>query len=271
MATIQGLYVYPVKSARAISLARTTIGPAGLAWDRHWMVVDAAGTFLTQRVAPRLACIVPALEAKELVLRAPGLPPLAVPLAGAGAEVPVRVWKHVGTALDAGPAAAEWLTGVLGQPVRLVRVSPAHARVADPAYTGPTRAPVAFPDGFPVLVCNRASLEALNAQLPQPVPMDRFRPNVVLEGLPPWAEDRIATLQIGAVTLRLVKPCARCVIPSLDQITGERSTDPTPVLQRLRFDRELRGVTFGENAVLAAGDGATLERGSGCAVTYESP
>jgi uncharacterized protein YcbX len=182
----------------------------------------------------------------------------------------VRVWKHVGTALDAGAAAAEWLTAALGQPVRLVRVSPAHARVADPAYAGPTRAPVAFPDAYPVLVCNVASLEAINAQLPQPVPMDRFRPNLVLEGLPPWAEDRIATLQIGAATLRLVKPCTRCVIPSIDQVTGERSTDPTPVLQRLRFNRELRGVTFGENAVVAAGDGVPLQRGSECVVTYES-
>jgi uncharacterized protein YcbX len=268
MITVQGLFTYPVKSARAIALARSAIGPSGLAWDRHWMVVDAAGTFLTQRVLPQLARIVPELTSEELILSAPGLPPLVVPLSSTGAEIRVRVWKHEGTAVDAGPAASEWLSQALGRPTRLVRVSPGNERVADRQYAGDTEAPIAFPDGFPVLVCNLASLEEINARLPQPVPMERFRPNLVLQGLPPFAEDHIDTLQIAGASLRLVKPCVRCVIPSIDQITGERSTDPTPVLRELRFDPALRGVTFGENAVLTAGAGSTLERGSECIVSY---
>jgi uncharacterized protein YcbX len=96
--------------------------------------------------------------------------------------------------------------------------------------------------------------------------MDRFRPNIVLAGLPAWAEDHIDTLRIGALTLRLVKPCTRCTIPAVDQQTGLRSTDPAPVLRRFRFDKRLRGVTFGENAVIEGGAGCEIERGARCAV-----
>jgi uncharacterized protein YcbX len=130
--------------------------------------------------------------------------------------------------------------------------------------------PVAFSDGFPILVCNGASLDYLNTRMPQSIPMERFRPNIVLDGLPPFAEDRIATLQIGPVTLSLVKPCTRCVITSTDQRTGERSTNPLPFLREFRFDRALLGVTFGENAILTAGVGNTIERGAKCDVTYEA-
>jgi uncharacterized protein YcbX len=269
MITIQGLYIYPLKSARGIALERSAIGPSGLAWDRHWMAVDARGGFLSQRVQPKLARIVPELAGAQLVLSAPGVSPLAVPLAPAGEPTRVRVWKHEGPALDAGPEAAEWLSAVLTQPARLVSVSPVNNRVADPQYAGDAAAPIAFPDGFPVLVCNQASLDVINARLPQPVPMARFRPNLVLEGLPPFAEDHIGLIETSGVQLRLVKPCVRCVIPSRDQVTGEPSTDPTPVLRQLRFDPTLKGVTFGENAVLAAGAGQMLARGAACAVAYE--
>jgi uncharacterized protein YcbX len=142
--------------------------------------------------------------------------------------------------------------------------------MANPQFAGPLPAPVAFSDGFPVLVCNRASLDELNTRMPEPIPMERFRPNVVLQGLPPFAEDHIASLQIGPVTLSLVKPCTRCVITSTDQRTGERSTNPLPVLRKFRFDRSLLGVTFGENAIVTAGIGGSIERGAECVVTYDS-
>jgi uncharacterized protein YcbX len=126
-----------------------------------------------------------------------------------------------------------------------------------------------FADGFPVLVCSTASLEDLNRRLPARIPMERFRPNLVLEGLPPWAEDRIDTITVGEVTLRLVKPCTRCTIPSIDQCTGEPSTDPTPVLRQFRFDKLLRGVAFGENAVIVTGIAREIERGTTCRVDFE--
>jgi uncharacterized protein YcbX len=269
MATVVGLYIYPVKSARGIPKSRVRVAAGGFEWDRHWMLVDDKGTFITQRTHPQLARIVPEISDESLTLTAPDLPALRLPLEPCGESVPVRVWDYYCTALDQGTAAAEWASQAVGQSVRLVRVSPAMGRVASPKYAGNTFAPVAFPDGFPLLVCNQASLAELNARLPEPVPMERFRPNLVVSGLPAFAEDRIDSVRIGGITLRLVKPCTRCTIPSIDPRTGERSTDPSPILRSFRFDRELRGVTFGENAVIATGAGALLEQGSECHVTFE--
>ena len=138
------------------------------------------------------------------------------------------------------------------------------------AYAGNTEAHTAFADAYPLLVLSQASLADLNQRLESPLPLNRFRPNIVLNGLAPFAEDRIASVQIGAVTLQLVKPCTRCVITSTDQRTGERSTNPLPYLREFRFDRNLLGVTFGENAVVAAGVGASIERGAECVVTFDA-
>jgi uncharacterized protein len=268
------LFVYPVKSTRGVARSRVTVAATGFEWDRQWMVVDLEGRFLTQRSHPQMARIVPKVMAKALVLEAPGLPTLRVPL-GSGAEgaasgrrIAVRIWKDSCTAVDQGREADEWLSRAIGQPVRLVRVTPDMGRTANPEFAGPTAAPINFPDGYPVLVCNVASLDALNRRLPKPIPMERFRPGVVIEGVPAWAEDRIETLTVGRLTLRLVKPCTRCAIPSLDHRTGERSTDPTPVLKELRYSKVLRGVMFGENATIAAGVGAEIRRGSSGWVTF---
>ncbi|MFO7278241.1 MAG: MOSC N-terminal beta barrel domain-containing protein [Pseudomonadota bacterium] len=268
-ATVEALFIYPLKSARAIPRERTVLGPAGFEWDRHWMVVNAQGRFLTQRTHPRLAVIETMLTDDALVLRAPGLSPLTVPCRPEGTPREVRIWDDTCTALDQGDEAAAWLGSVIGEPVRLVRVPATPGRRANPRYAGDVAAPVAFPDGFPLLVCNTASLEELNRRLPQPLPMTRFRPNIVLGGLQPFAEDRISEIRIGEAVLRLVKPCTRCAITGTDQVTGERSGDPLPVLRTFRFDRALRGVTFGENAVIAAGVGATIERGTSCTVVFE--
>lgn len=271
MATVTSLFVYPVKSARGIAKSRVQIAATGFEWDRHWMIVDGKGRFVTQRTHPQLARIVPEIAANSLDLSAPGLPLLRVPLEPIGAEVPVEVWDYPCMALDQGKEAQDWVSQAVGQPVRLVRVAPSMPRVASAKYAGPTPAPLAFADGYPVLVCNQASLADLNERLPEPIPMERFRPNLVLEGLPPFAEDRITALRIGEVNLRLVKPCTRCIIPSTDQRTGERSTDPTPALRKFRFDRTLRGVTFGENAVVDLGVGDSIELGAACEVTFGSP
>lgn len=268
-ARIAELHVYPLKSGHRIELASAVVTLSGLQWDRHWMVVDRAGTFVSQRTHPRLALIVPELAADHLLLRAPTQRPLRVPREPRGASVPVRVWDERCSGLDQGEEAARWVSEALGAEVRLVRVPAAPPRQASARYAGSAAAPIAFPDGYPLLVCNRASLEALNERMPQPVPMTRFRPNVVLEGLEPFAEDRIAEVRTGGVVLRLVKPCTRCVITATDQESGERSTDPLAVLRTFRFDRTLRGVTFGENAVVAAGAGLSLEVGADCTVVPE--
>jgi uncharacterized protein YcbX len=270
MVTVDELNIYPLKSGRRIPKSSARIAATGFEWDRYWMAVNAEGTFLSQRTHPKLAWIQPELSEHALTLHAHGVAPLVIPLETSGDALNVQVWKDACEGFDQGQLASAWVSAVLGEPVRVVRAPQSPKRMANPEYAGPIPTPVSFADGFPVLVCNRASLDHLNTQMPEPVPMERFRPNIVLQGLPAFAEDRIASIQIGAVTLRLVKPCTRCVITSTDQSTGERSTNPLPVLRKFRFDRDLLGVTFGENAVPVAGVGTLIETGAQCHVTYDA-
>ena len=268
--TIQELNIYPVKSARGIPKARVRLAATGLEWDRHWMVVREDGMFLTQRTHPSLTRIATELTSEGLILTSEGSKPLLLPLAPKGVGRPARIWKDSCEGLDQGDEAASWVSGVLREQARVLRAPPVPDRRANPEFAGSRPAPIAFPDAFPVLICNRASLEDLNRRLPEALPMERFRPNLVLAGLPPFAEDRIESLEIGSILLTLVKPCTRCIIPSTDQRTGIRGLDPLPVLRTFRFDRKLLGVTFGENAVITRGVGEFLERGAQCRVTYDN-
>lgn len=270
MVTVEQLNIYPLKSGRRIEKASIRLLPTGFEWDRHWMIIDAGGTFLSQRTHPRLAWIQPELSDTHVTFDATGLPPLTLPLAPTGEAREVQVWKDRCEGLDQGEAASEWASSLLCQPVRLVRVVKTPLRLASAQFAGPDPPPVTFVDGFPILICNRASLEDLNSRMPEPVSMERFRPNIVLQGLPAFAEDRIGTVRIGGVTLRLVKPCTRCVITSTDQLTGEPGTNPLPVLRKFRFDRALLGVTFGENAIPVMGAGGSIERNAECVVTYDA-
>ena len=273
-ATVVGLFMYPLKSARGIALQRARTVATGLEWDRQWMLVNAQGTFLSQRTHPQLACLVPQITAEALIICAPGVPPLEVPLGVAGRQrgerLVVRVHRDACVGIDQGDEAAQWAAEALGETVRLVRVPGVPERIANPVFVGPTPAPMGFADGFPLLVCNEASLADLNTHLPEPLPMERFRPNLVLAGLPAWAEDRIDSLVIGAVRLRLVKPCTRCTIPGIDQRSGVAGTDPAPALRTFRFDKRLRGVTFGQNAVVASGTGCEVAHGLPCSVNFRA-
>lgn len=267
---VEELNVYPLKSARGIAQSRVRLAATGFEWDRHWMVIREDGMFLTQRTHPMLTRIVTDLTSEGLVLTSEGLQPLTLPLEPRGAGRLVRIWKDSCEGLDQGEEAASWVSSVLGEAARIVRAPATPGRRADPDFAGTAFSPIAFPDGYPILVCTRASLEDLNRRLPEPLPMERFRPSLVLTGLPPYAEDRIASLDIGPITLTLVKPCTRCIIPSTDQRTGIRGIDPGPVLRTFRFDRKLHGVTFGENAIITRGAGEILERGAECRVTCDN-
>lgn len=267
---VRDLFIYPLKSGRGIPQARVRLASTGFEWDRHWMAASPNGVFMSQRTEPRLALIEVEIGADNLTLHAPGVEPLHIPLQPQGEAKPAEVWKSAISALDQGDEAAAWLRHVLGKEARLLRISPVLDRRANPQYAGEKPAPVTFTDGFPILVVNLASLTHLNTRMPQPVPMERFRPNIVLEGLEPFAEDRIGLLHIGNITLRLVKPCTRCIITSTDQRTGELSTNPLPILREFRFDKALMGVTFGENAVIATGVGESLVRGAACSVALDS-
>jgi uncharacterized protein len=253
MFTISSLFVYPVKSCRGIELRQARLTPRGLQYDREWMVASPEGRFLTQREAPRLALVGTALRDDHLELSAPGLPTLAVPLqrpVGA-ASVEVTIWRDHVLAVDEGPAAANWLGEHLRRDVRLVRFDDARSRPTDPSWSQGLAGKSAFSDGYPVLVLSRASFDDLNSRLPSPLPLDRFRPNVYLDGCAPYAEDAIRGLENEQMRLRIVKPCVRCVITTTDQATAvPQGDEPLRTLKSYRWDGALHGVTFGQNAIV---------------------
>jgi uncharacterized protein YcbX len=263
-AHISALFVYPIKSCRGIALQEARLDARGLTHDREWMVVDEHGRFLTQREYPRLARIETELTTTTLRLTTAGMPALVIALAARSAtRLPVQVWNHQGEAEDGGEEAARWLTQAIGSAARLVRAPQQMPRESNALYRGGTPAPINFPDGYPILICNTASLADLNARMGTdgPVPMSRFRPNIVVDGWPAYQEDQLRQLDIGGVRLRLVKACTRCATTTVDQLTGELAANPLPHLKAYRFDKALLGVTFGQNAVIESGIGAELRVG----------
>jgi uncharacterized protein len=226
------------------------------------MVVTPEGRFVTQRELPRLALIATGLDDHGLNLSAPGAPTVAVPFDFRGESVQVTVWRDRCHAHDQGDAVAHWLSDFAGRPLRLVRFDPAHRRPSDAAWTGGVDAVSRFSDGFALLAISLASLADLNARLPAPLPMNRFRPNLVLDGLAPYGEDTVGDLVAGVVRLRRVKPCARCSVTTTDQATGVVDGDePLRTLKTYRWDAALRGVTFGQNLIVVTGDGERVRAG----------
>jgi len=261
-ASLAELNIYPVKSCRGIPLQSARVAATGLADDRHWMLVRPNGRFVTQRELPRLALIGTAVDAAGLQLTAPGMPPLSVTRSAPGAALGIVVWKFSGGGIDYGDAAAAWCTRFLGTPLRLVRFDERQERVCNPEWTQGTRATTQFADGYPVLVISRASLAELNSRLPKPLPMARFRPNVVIDDVGAYDEDRIHELATDEVTLRIVKPCTRCSITTTDQERGAvDGVEPLATLRNYRLDRALGGVCFGQNAIIVRGAGAQLHVG----------
>jgi hypothetical protein len=264
---IESIHIYPLKAGRAVDLRAAAVEPWGLAGDRRWLVVDAAGRFVSQREEPALARVIaayPAAGADQLAagrpwptdtitLSAAGHPPLevAMPWPDDGTEmVPVAVWESRVRAAAAGKEADDWLSRLLDRDVRLVYLDDPARREVDQDYGDPGDR-VSFADGYPLLLTSARSLEALGDWLAQdghpPVPMNRFRPNVVVAGACAWAEDGWRRIAIGAVTFRVVKPCGRCVVTTTDQATGQRGRQPLELLgRRRRFGRQL---VFGQNMI----------------------
>jgi uncharacterized protein len=274
MPTLTELNLYPIKSCAGIALREATLTEAGLMsehiYDREWMVVDADGIFMTQREHPKMALITPRLKAEALELRAPGMLRLEIPLDLPDPQdarvLDVRVWDDTVKAFDCDEITAAWFSGFLGVPCRLVRFHVDAKRFANTAWTGGVEAPTLFSDGYPVLVISQASLADLNGKLTaqgrDALPMNRFRPSLVIDGVEAFEEDYMASLRLGNATLKPVKPCPRCPIPSVDQNTGIRGPDPLDILQGYRANPKLDGaVTFGMNAIVLKGEGEVLRVG----------
>lgn len=268
---IKGLYIYPIKSCAGIALDQAQLTPRGLAQDRRWMLVNAQGRFVTQREQGRMALIKPVLHQAGVQVTAPDMPLLTV--AGTAQERPVTVtiWNEPCIAFDEGDAAAQWFTTFLGLPVRLVRFDDSQQRVSNRDWTGDITALNQFSDGYPMLLIGAESLADLNTRLSTPLPMNRFRPNLVLEGLPAYGEDDVYELHTDQWRLRVVKPCARCKITTTDQATGvSASTEPLSVLMKYRRNPQLRGVTFGQNLIVISGVDMQLRVGQAVQVDHRS-
>jgi len=268
MVQITGLNIYPVKSCRGIALKQARLTATGFEHDREWLVITPEGRFLTQRERPQLAQVETAIADDRLVLRKPNGADLSLPLNLTGPEREVTIWRDKAAAFDAGDEAAAWLTDHLGKPARLVRFDKRHKRASDAKWTEGVEALNQFSDGYPWLLISQGSLDELNRRMQNPLPMNRFRPNIVVDGLPPFGEDSVDEFVAGSVRLKVVKPCDRCVVTTTDQITGERTSDePLRALKEFRFDKNLRGVLFGQNMILTGGVGNELKVGQQFDVT----
>jgi uncharacterized protein YcbX len=260
-ASIASLHVYPVKSCRGLTLESARMAERGLAFDREWMIVDGGDRFVTQRELPGLALVAPSLTADLLELEFPGSKRLSVPLDTAGATRQVIVWRDTVRAIDQGDEAASWLSAALKTPLRLVRFDAGVERACNVTYVRDSGAHTAFADAYPLLILSEASLADLNSRLSRALPMNRFRPNLVLSGIEAYDEDHIDEIRIGMVSLKLVKRCTRCQITTTDQATAVVGVEPLATLAGYRMDPVLEGVAFGMNAIVTAGVGNALHRG----------
>ena len=247
---LSAIYRYPLKSARGHALDACAMDRFGLVGDRRWMLVDDGGRFVSQRRLPAMACLAVAALDRGLRLTMGGDTIDVEEPSPRGECVISTVWEDTVVAPVAAPSVSDWLSERFGESLRLVHFPPTALRGVEPGYA-PSSQLVAFSDGYPLLILTEASLDELNRRLPEPVPMDRFRPNLVIRGADAHAEDSWRRIRIGAAEVSLVKPCSRCAIPGIDQQTGERDPHINRVLATYR---RCEGVIyFGMNAVAASG------------------
>jgi len=250
MPSVSSLHVYPIKRCRGLDLKSVRFDRLGPLYDRRFMLVGDDGRFLTQRELPKLALIDVRLGPMALQVSAPRMPPLKVAMSQRDAKrIEVQVWSHRGPAEDAGYNAAEWFSQFLEHSCRLVRMPEDATRAVDPKYTPDTDEPaqVGFADGFPALLISESSLEDLDSRLERKLPMNRFRPIIVVKETEPYAEDAWKRIRIGEIELDVVKPCSRCTTTTVDQITAQRGTEPLVTLATYR--KRENEVFFGQNCV----------------------
>jgi uncharacterized protein len=244
--TLSGMYVYPIKSCAGISLQSADLSATGLRHDRRWMLVDETGEFMSQRAHPRMALISVRFAPERLIVSAPDMDELEISLCRqTGDSIVVRVWGDTNRGALVSEEADRWFSEFLEFPCRLVG-KPDDPRLVDSSFAE-SGDQVSFADGFAFLLISEASLGDLNGRLEDPLPMNRFRPNFVVRGCGPYAEDGWSRLRIGSVPFRVAEPCPRCAITTVDQETGIRGKEP---LRTLATYRKSEGeVFFGRNLI----------------------
>lgn len=268
-ATVKAIYIYPIKGCRGISVPQVCVCPTGFRWDRQWLVVNSKCRACTQRTDQKLALVEVSLPMEAfseewepttdsfLTVKAPGMDPLQVPLLQKNHEKleKVSMWEWSGSALDEGADAADWFSRYLGKPCWLVQFDTASEVRPTPAeYSRGFK--TMFSDEQPFLAISQESLDNLNKQLKEPLPINRFRPNIFVENCEPFAEDLWKTLRINGLTFHGVKLCARCKVPTVNQETGIAGNEPTETLSKFRSGdilfagkKKHKQVFFGQNLI----------------------
>jgi MOSC domain-containing protein len=262
MASIRELNVYPVKSCRPITLREATLSATGLAFDRSWMIIDKDAGFVTQREQPRLALVGVALDNGFLRLTAPGMDDLDVPTEARGEAQDCQLFGETCRALGTIPQASGWFSDYLKGDFRLVSFDPSFHRRGGVQYPTRDQAPTTFVDNFGVLVLSQASLDDLNLRLgPHAVPMNRFRPNIVIDGVAPFEEEFAESFTVGDVKLRVAAVCTRCTMTNIDQSSAKVGEQPFTELSSYRYDEGWKGTRFGAYAAVVSGIGRSVRVG----------
>lgn len=248
MISVSTLTYYPIKACRGFDVPASNITRMGLEHDRRMMLVTPDGKFLTQREYPRLALVTPTLKNEAVTLSAPNFESIQFTVQSSGTAIPVNIWSSSSVdAIDQGDEAAAWFSDWLGTSVRLVHIADGFKRRLNPNYAVSTDDHTGFADGYPILIISEESLQDLNSRLDSALPMNRFRPNLVVKGCEPFAEDAWKRIRIGTVEMALVKPCPRCVVTTIDKETLAKSKEPLKTLEKFR--RHALGAIFGMNTI----------------------
>jgi uncharacterized protein YcbX len=248
MITVSALIYYPIKACRGFEVESACVERMGLEHDRRMMVVTPEGKFLTQREYPRLALVTPKLNNRILELSAPAYDSLQLGIQTSGSPVSVSIWRSKNVkAIDQGEEVAQWFSAWLGTDVRLVHFADGYMRHVSSEYAVKADDRTGFADGYPILMTSEEGLQDLNSRLETPLPMNRFRPNVVVQGCAPFEEDSWNRIKVGDVEMAVVKPCARCVVTTIDKETLEQSKEPLKTLGKYR--KHKLGAIFGQNVI----------------------
>lgn len=258
MLQVSALYIYPIKSLGGIAVDKAVITERGLQYDRRWMLVDDNNRFLSQREIARMALFKVAVTPTGLSVNySPTNARLQVPFKPLYNQlVEVSVWDDTCQGQFVSDEANQWFSNILGIPCSLVYMPDDTLRQVDPDYAGPGTI-TSFSDAFPLLLISQASLDDLSAKIGSPIPMNRFRPNIVYSGGTPYSEDQLASFRINNINFYGVKLCARCPIPGIDQDTAISGKEPIKTLASYR--RRQNKIYFGQN-LLHQGSG-TLKIG----------